>query len=109
VAEDRMRTQFGPMLRHTGGAVVAEVLGHDRMKSTLVYPDLKVNHDFRAQRTEVYRFADDYHEQHDLFLKDPQLALDAMKRVANYKDVRASRRRFALRPDKLDPRKVPEE
>jgi len=104
VAGARMRTQFGPMLEHTGGAVVAEVLGHDRMKSTLVYDDLKLNYDFRAQRTEVYRTKGDRLEHNDRFLKEPALALEAMTRLTAYRDVRAARRRFTLRPDKLDPR-----
>jgi arylsulfatase A-like enzyme len=101
----RMRTQFGPMLEHTGGAVVSEVLGHDRMKSTLIYDDLKLNYDYRAQRTEVYRTRADRLEHNDLFLKDPPLAMEATKRLAAYRDVRAARRRFKLRPDKLDPRR----
>jgi hypothetical protein len=104
-AEQRMRTQFGPMLEQTGGAVVSEVLGHDRMKSTLIYPDLKLNYDFRAQRTEVYRFDRDPHERTDLFLNDPALAVEALERLAGYREVRAARRRFKLRPDKLDPRR----
>lgn len=103
-AEARIREHFGPMMKRTGGAVVSEVLGHDRMKSTLIYDDLKVNYDFRAQRTEVYRFAEDPGETKDLYRSDLTLAREAGQRVGAYREVRAARRRFTLRPDKLDPR-----
>jgi arylsulfatase A-like enzyme len=103
-AAQRMRERFGPMMLATHGAVVAEVLGHDRMKSTLIYRDLKANYDFRAERTEVFRFDTDRREQDDLYLQDSKLADDAQRRITAYRAVRASHRRFTLRPDKLDPR-----
>lgn len=99
-----LRHELGPMLQATGGAVIAEALGHDRIKSTLIYPSIKVNYDAIADRHEVYRIDEDLFEQHDVFASDPVLAAKSMRQMAAYREVRAARRKFVVRPDKLDPR-----
>jgi hypothetical protein len=102
--EQILRHEIGPMLQYTEGAVISEVLGHDRIKSTLVYPSIKINYDFVAERHEVYQIDRDPREEHDLFASDSLLASKSVRRVAAYRQVRAARRKFMLRADKLDPR-----
>jgi len=95
---------LGPMLRATNGAVVSELLGHDLIKSTLIYPNEKFNYDFLSDRHEAYRLDQDPGEQVDRYNVDVPLSAEARARVAAYRDVRAARRQFILRPDVLDPR-----
>jgi arylsulfatase A-like enzyme len=97
----RLRRDFGPMMERTEGAVVVELLGDQRMKSSLVYPDRKYNYDFAAELHEAYR---DPAERSDLFELDPKISADAEKRMAAYLQLRSERQRFVLRPDVLDPR-----
>ncbi|HKO92655.1 MAG TPA: sulfatase-like hydrolase/transferase, partial [Polyangiaceae bacterium] len=98
-----LRRTLGPMLRATDGAVVSEMLGHDLVKSTLIYPDKKFIYDFLSERHEAYRLDQDPGEQVDRFHVDAALSTEARARVAAYREVRAARRQFLLRPDILDP------
>jgi len=99
-----LRHTLGPMLRATNGAVLSEMLGHDLIKSTLIYPDRKFIYDFLADRHEAYRLDQDPGEHADRFNVDAALSADARSSVAAFREVRAARRRFILRPDVLDPR-----
>jgi hypothetical protein len=102
--EARVTRELGPLLEATNGAVIAEILGHDRVKTTLIYPDTAFVYDFLADRTEAYDLEHDPGELRDCFDTDPELAARARRSIQGYKDVRAARRRFHLRPDVLDPR-----
>ena len=95
----RLRNQLGPMLRATSGAVVSEVLGHERMKSALIYPKETFIYDFISQRHEAYRSDQDPLEREDRFGVDPVLSERARQQIAAYRDVRAGRRQFVLRPE----------
>jgi hypothetical protein len=81
--------------------VVVELLGQQRMKSSLIYADRKYNYDFGAELHEAYK---DPGEHHDLFAADPKITADAQKRMGAYLQLRSERQRFVLRPDVLDPR-----
>jgi len=93
---------IGPMLKATNGAVISEMLGHDLIKSTLIYPDAKFIYDFLSDRHEAYQLDRDPGEQLDRFGVDDALTARARTRVAAYREVRAARRQFSLRPDVLD-------
>jgi glucan phosphoethanolaminetransferase (alkaline phosphatase superfamily) len=101
----RLRRDIGPLLERTGGAVVTELLGPDRMLSSLIYPKRKFNYDFNSTLHQAYRIDRDPLEQRNLFEVDQAIASEAEARVAAYRGVRADRRAFVLRPDKKDPRK----
>ena len=97
----RLRRDLGPMLERTDGAVVVELLGDQRMKSALIYPDRKYNYDFAAELHEAYR---DPGEHSDLYQLDRKVTADAEQRMGAYLQLRSERQRFVLRPDVMDPR-----
>jgi len=104
VASERLARDIGPMLRATDGAVVCELIGHDRMKAGLVYPRQTFLYDFVAERHEAYATDRDPGNAHDRFGVDGAMSLLATERMDGYRSVRAARRRFALKPLVEDPR-----
>jgi hypothetical protein len=98
-AEERIREELGPMMRSTREAVVVELIGHDRMLSSLVYSQYKFNYDFLSKSFEVYDLKQDPAEQHNLFDMEPQLASRAIESINQYRNVRAATANFILRPD----------
>jgi hypothetical protein len=102
--ESRMAEGLAPMLEETDGAVIAEVLGHDRTLSALIYDNEAFIYDFVADRHQAYRTLEDPYMLADRFEREPALAMQAVTRVAAYRRVRAARRHFQLRPQQMDPR-----
>lgn len=102
-ARDKLQTEFGPMLRATGGGVVAELLGHDRMLSVLIYPELRVHFDFRTRLREAYDTTVDPYEQEDLMLRDPQRVLPLLDHLDAYRTVRRGLQRFTWDLEKTVP------
>ncbi|MEE9383000.1 MAG: sulfatase-like hydrolase/transferase [Nannocystaceae bacterium] len=100
---DRVFRFFGPLLRETQGAVLAELIGAERMKSTLIYEDLKINYDFISERISAYRPLDDVMEQNDVFGLDEALDARVRSSLDAYREVRAAKARYQLRPDVTDP------
>lgn len=98
--ETRAKTVFGPMLRETNGAIIVELIGHNKMRSSLIWKDLKVNYDFISNRVEVYRPELDRLEEHNLFGKDPALKKRARSMLEAYRTVRAAGARYILKPKK---------
>jgi arylsulfatase A-like enzyme len=92
--------EIGPMMRATGGAVVVELVGHDRMLSSLVLPSRKINYDFLSGRVELFDRTADPLEQRDLLDDRPELEHEAREVVDAYRKVRAARRRYSLDPEK---------
>jgi len=103
-AATRVAEEIAPMMRATDGAVVVELVGHDRMLSSLVYRDEKINYDFITGRITVFDTRTDALEHRDLFDDHPDLAEDAARKVRAYSRVRAVKRRYALLPDHETPR-----
>jgi arylsulfatase A-like enzyme len=101
-AEERIRQEIGPMMLATQGGVVAELIGHDRMLTSLIYSKHKYNHDFLSNMIEIYDLEQDPSEQINLFDTDLKLARRALARIAAYKKVRAARANYILLPE--DPR-----
>jgi len=98
--EQRAIHAFGPMLKETEGAVVVELIGNDRMKSALVYDDLKVNLDLISNRIEAYRLRSDPGEKKNLFTSDAAVRARAMELVDSYRRVRQAEARYVLKPKK---------
>jgi arylsulfatase A-like enzyme len=96
--EQRAIHAFGPMLRETDGAVVVELIGNDRMKSALVYDDLKINLDLISSRIEAYRLRSDPGERKNLFASDPAVRAEATRLVDSYRRVRQAEARYVLKP-----------
>jgi arylsulfatase A-like enzyme len=96
----RLRQTIGPLLRETEGAVVVELIGHDRMKSSLVYEGYKINYDFATKLYELYAVTEDPMEQTNLFRSRPDLAREYEARFERYLRLRAEKQRFILEPKK---------
>lgn len=99
VARHRIREDIGPMMRATDGAVLIELIGHDRMISSLVYEKEKFNYDFLSTMYQVYNLKDDPLEQRDLFDVDLEMAARGVEQMKRYLTVRAARARFILKPE----------
>ena len=91
-ADERIKRELAPMLEYTGGAVVSELLGHDRMKATLIYPRYKVNYDFGAGLVELYDLESDPGEHRDIFGEQEELASQHARRIDAYRTVRSANR-----------------
>lgn len=63
---------IGPVLAATDGAVVSELVGHDRIRSALTYEQYKLNYDYRSKLFELYDVRVDPLEQQDLFATSDQ-------------------------------------
>lgn len=107
--EDRATHIFGPMLRETQGAVVVELVGHDRMRSALIYDDLKINYDFISNRIEAYALKSDPYEKKNLFASNPAVKSRALRSLDAYKRVRQAGARYVLKPKKKPPKVAEEE
>ena len=95
-AEGRIRDHIGPMLRATDNAVVVELVGHDRMMSSLIYEDYKLNYDFITQRHEVFNLASDPGEKKNLLFFRPDIGPEFAERMKKYREVRAAHRKIKL-------------
>lgn len=98
-AEERLKLEIGPMMRETQGAVVIELIGHDRMMSSLVYDDIKFNYDFLSLLYEAYEVKTDPLEQKNLFDGNVTLAEQALQRMGAYRKVREARAQYILSPE----------
>jgi len=96
--EKIIRNEIGPMMRATDGAVIIELVGHDRMQSSLVYETHKVNYDFITQRLEVFDLRTDPSEQRNLLFTSSGIASRFSQKINRYRIVRASHRRMTLAP-----------
>jgi hypothetical protein len=94
----RIQEDISPMMRATDGAVVIELIGHDRMMSSLVYKDEKYNYDFLSSMYEVYDVQNDRLEQKDRFDTDIELEQRGVEKMECYLTVRAARANFILKP-----------
>lgn len=97
---DRAVHIFGPLLHETQGAILVELYGHDRMKSSLIYPDLKINYDFISDLIEIYRTPTDRLEKRNVYGTDPVLTQRAKHLIEAYKKTRSARTRHILKPKK---------
>ncbi len=102
-AEMRVRKHIGPMLRATDDAVIVELVGHDRMMSSLIYEDYKINYDFISQRHEVFHLASDPGEKKNLLFFSPDIAPKYVEKIKKYRQVRAAHRKIKLDIDREAP------
>ena len=95
-ARARLNGEVGAMWEATEGAVVIELLGHQRMRSSLVYPDHQVHYDFISDLHELYDLRKDPWQEHDLFDRRPDLARRFERLMRRYRDLRARAARYSL-------------
>ncbi len=98
-ARARLSEEIGPMMRATDGAVIVELVGHDRMLSSLVFDSRKIDYNFISGRVELFDTRTDPLEQRNLLGNRPELEAEAREVVDAYRRVRAARRRYTLSPD----------
>ncbi len=65
-ARRRIGEDLAPMLQRTGGAVIAELIGWDRMKAALIWKDRKIVVDLISGRREIFDRTLDPKERRDL-------------------------------------------
>jgi hypothetical protein len=102
MSENALMTLFGPLMKATDGAVLLELIGPGRMKSSLVYPRYKINYDFQSKLHELYDVRNDPLEQEDLFESEPEKAEHYVERMSAYRKWRRMARRYEIIRDKLD-------
>jgi arylsulfatase A-like enzyme len=66
-ATEKIDRSLGPIMDATEGGVLVELLGHDRMKSALIYPDMTIHYDFISRLYELYDLQEDPGEQNNIF------------------------------------------
>jgi glucan phosphoethanolaminetransferase (alkaline phosphatase superfamily) len=93
-AQDRLEREIGPMMLHTDGAVVVELLGQNGMKTALVYPEHKVVYNFLSGLHELYDTKADPYDQDSLIDTEPDLTEKYRKKVTNYLKLRTAMKRF---------------
>ena len=96
---DRAQRFFGPALRSLDNAVLVELIGHDRMRTSLVLPDYKLDVDLISGMLEVYSSKDRL-EQHNLYGRGP-LDVRAERLVASYLNLRSATARYVIKPGKV--------
>lgn len=102
-AKRRATLELGPMLEATGGAVITELVGHDKMQTGLIVGDSKLIYDFNTNTSRAFDLARDPAEKVDVLLTDPD-AFPALRAAsAGYRKVRA-----AIRKYEIDPKRMPE-
>ncbi len=98
MARDRIDKIFVPYMRATQDAVPVEAIGHEAMKTGLIWSDRKVVYDFCSDLVEVYDLRTDPGEQVDLALTNPDVRQRGRAEVASYSAIRAHLQRFTLAP-----------
>jgi arylsulfatase A-like enzyme len=89
-----LQERIGPALRETDNAVIAELLGHDRMESALIYERYKLNYDFLTDATELFDLKQDPREQDNRIGVDPAQTRTYLERLKAYRAVRDTLSRF---------------
>lgn len=107
----RIGNTLVPMMRATDNAVVSELIGHDRMFTTLVYDRYKLNYNVFADHTEVFDLETDPGEHNDILIRGSEPARALLPHLENYLNLRHTLARFTLPdvPDKKAPAAAPEE
>lgn len=100
-----LASHTGPLMRDTDGAVVAELIGHDRIKATVVSHEHKLNYDYRSQLFELFDLTSDPGEQHDVFDDENYSAAKKkmLGRFRSYDDIRSASFQHKFAPKKADP------
>jgi hypothetical protein len=96
-----VETTIGPMLRETDGAVVAELSGHDRIKSTLIYPSKKLNYDHQSGLFELFEIEDDPLEQNNIFPTAEHESL--LAHFSRYYAIYEATKKYRFIPEKVVP------
>jgi arylsulfatase A-like enzyme len=107
-----LQERLGPALRDTDNAVIAELLGHDRMESALIYERFKLNYDFLTDATELFDLRQDPGEQNNRLGLDAAETRTYLAKLKAYRAVRDTLAKFDYeRPTnfQLAPAAVPSE
>jgi arylsulfatase A-like enzyme len=94
VARQRIIGDFMPVVDAARGGVVVELLGRERTRSSLVFPNYKVNFDFRSKRYEVFDLGADPGERRNLLKHSAADSYVAAMR--QYRGIRALKQNVAF-------------
>jgi arylsulfatase A-like enzyme len=96
----RLTHELGPAIRATRGAVIAELVGYDKMSTAFIYEDKKYIYDYITSWCSAYDLVRDPGEREDLSESDPK-AQAACNSIANeYSKVRSAVSKYTLAPNK---------
>lgn len=98
LAQDVLRSDLGPLLRETDGAVVSEFISRQRQEATLRYPDYSIYYDLLADDFMIFDARDDLEELHDLHEDRPDLVERFSPVVEAYRRVRFAGQQYNFRP-----------
>lgn len=87
---------LGPMMRETGGAVVAELFGGDRRVAALIWDEHKLIHHMTTGYVQIFDRRRDRREQRDLADRDPDLRAELGPPLRRYLAQRACRSRATV-------------
>ncbi|MCP4599159.1 MAG: sulfatase-like hydrolase/transferase [Proteobacteria bacterium] len=66
-AKKHLDEEIGPILKHTHGAVIVEMLRIEGSRSALVYPNHRIIYDFASEFYELYDLRDDPNEKTNIY------------------------------------------
>lgn len=91
-----IREDLAPMLETLGGAVVTEVIGWDRMKTALIWPDRKIIYDLFSGLIEIFDRTHDEQERNNLVNQPNQLGIEVQAKLDAYLGLRACTQRVVV-------------
>ena len=97
-AQERMRSDLGPVMMLTDGAVFSEILGTSRSEVALVHGSYRLHANLVSQSFELFNLEKDMGEQHDIFHTDTAAAQKLQKLLDNYLRIREARTRIVYAP-----------
>jgi arylsulfatase A-like enzyme len=96
--EKMLANKVGPLLKATGNAVLAEMIAHGYMRSTLITPRFKLNYDFRSGKKQLFDLGADPMEKHDLARDMDPWPNDLLTKLDGYRRVRKSLSQYQVKP-----------
>ena len=92
-------------MRDTDGAVISELIGHDRIKATLITNQYKLNHDYRSRLFQLFDLSTDPQERRDVYTTTSyaEVRRAMMRRFRAYDRFRNAHLRHEFAPTKVDP------
>lgn len=96
--EASLRSDLGPLMRETEGAVISEFLSRQRQHATLRYDDYTVYYDVMADFFRIFDAQEDPGELHDLREERPELVQRFTPLVQAYRRARFVGQRYHFAP-----------
>jgi len=103
----RMKSDFGPVLKGTEGAVISEILGKERTEIGLTRGDYRFYFDMASNFYELYNLKKDPREMDDIYDESTPLSIRYRTYMDHYLKVRADRLKVVYHEETDEPRARP--